>query len=680
MNTTFKKYKYFIFILAILLLAYLPFSSFLFSLKNDAYTDNFPDKFFFSAALHNGYLPLWNPYMNFGFPVYADPGFAFYNPITWFFGIIGYNAFTFTLEIILYLYLAGINTYLLCRYLSFNNKICLAIASMFMCSGFFVGNLQHINFLTAAAFVPLTIRFLLASISKPCFRNSFFLASSIYFVFVGGHPAIPIATIYFLFSVVIAFLFINSNADFSVIKRVGYLLLAVLILLSLSIPMLYSYLNILQVYSRGLPVSQQDLASGGTSFTSIISLLLPYSTIKGNVFFDTDLSMRNFYFSIIALLFLLSIKPKKETLAFITTGIIFFLFSLGGNVKHLIYNHLPGLSYIRINGEFRMFTILSFCIAAGYNLNQVYLAPNNDRLIQRIKKISISLLSVLVLFVLYILTNKPTFPKVKEQPNLHFNVSSIKLITTNLTFADSLLISLAIAIVFLVSFYMVIKRKLYHLIPLLIIIDVTLNLIIYLPITGIGQKNVAFVQNIYNRSPKGIPIPPLTPIEKLDSISTDESNLVGDWSYYNKQIGTRKITDYPSYFLSLEEYFGSNYPAFINKKPYLFTKQKDSKITVMKFSPQQININCSSSIADTLYFLQNNYKFWSAAVNGNKQSISTAFYSFMAVPIPKGDSKITFLYKDSGLLFSFIVSFVFLVFYIFLLLYIPQNRYYPTKM
>ena len=222
-------YRNYLLLLLILLIAYLPLSSFLFALKNDAFTDNFPDKFFFSAALHSGKLPLWNPYMNFGFPIYADLGFAFYNPITWLFGIIGYNAFTFTVEVLVYLYLAGINMYLLCKYLSFENRVCLTVAAMFMCSGFFVGNLQHINFLTATAFVPLVVKYLLSSLSNPCFKNSFFLALAFFFVVVGGHPAIPIATVYFMLFIVLAFLASNAYPTISRTKKVVYILFAALV-------------------------------------------------------------------------------------------------------------------------------------------------------------------------------------------------------------------------------------------------------------------------------------------------------------------------------------------------------------------------------------------------------------------------------------------------------------------
>jgi hypothetical protein len=92
-------------------------------MKNDAFSDNFPNKFFLSEAIHSGMLPLWNPYMNFGFPVYADPGFAFWNPITWVFALIGYSAYTLTVEVLCYIYIAGICMFALCRYLKLNAGI-----------------------------------------------------------------------------------------------------------------------------------------------------------------------------------------------------------------------------------------------------------------------------------------------------------------------------------------------------------------------------------------------------------------------------------------------------------------------------------------------------------------------------------------------------------------------------
>src|SRR5687768_12732894 len=88
----------------VLFIAYLPVTSFLFYLKNDAFLNYFPPKFFMSESIHAGFLPLWNPYINYGIPQYADMNAGYWSPITWLVAsTIGYNAYTFTIEAVCYI-------------------------------------------------------------------------------------------------------------------------------------------------------------------------------------------------------------------------------------------------------------------------------------------------------------------------------------------------------------------------------------------------------------------------------------------------------------------------------------------------------------------------------------------------------------------------------------------------
>lgn len=231
---------------------------FYFSLKNDAYTVNFPNKYFFSESLYAGLLPLWNPYLNFGFPIYADPGFSFWNPITWLFGLIGYNAYTFTIEVLTYICIGAIGMYLLIKEEGKDRLNALIISIAFASSGFFIGNLQHINFITCIAFLPF------------CF---------LYwkkFVTTGKEPN-----------------------------------------------------------------------------------------------FFTDVSMRNAYFGIllffIAVINVVKISRNKLWLLFPLFG--FIILSFGGNLKSIIYPHLPLLNFIRINGEYRIFIIFILLIFASDGLD-----------------------------------------------------------------------------------------------------------------------------------------------------------------------------------------------------------------------------------------------------------------------------------------------------------------------
>ena len=132
----------------IMFVAYLPISSFMFFLKNDAFGGYFPSKFFISEALHSNDFPWWNPYINFGLPQYGDMNSGFYSPFTWIFAaFFTYNAYTFTAELLLYLILAGIGMYQLCRSFKFTKTVSYIAGFSFMCSGYMVGHLQHFNWI-----------------------------------------------------------------------------------------------------------------------------------------------------------------------------------------------------------------------------------------------------------------------------------------------------------------------------------------------------------------------------------------------------------------------------------------------------------------------------------------------------------------------------------------------------
>ena len=135
--------KTILFFILILFLAYLPIASFQFFIKNDAFSGYFPPKFFMSESLHAAQLPLWNPYINFGFPQYGDMSSGYWSPITWLMAsTIGYNAYSFTLELLFYILLGGLGMYRLLDHWKINPSVKLIAGLAFMCSGYNIGHLQ----------------------------------------------------------------------------------------------------------------------------------------------------------------------------------------------------------------------------------------------------------------------------------------------------------------------------------------------------------------------------------------------------------------------------------------------------------------------------------------------------------------------------------------------------------
>lgn len=660
------KLKPYLLLLVVVLIAFLPVSSFYFGMKNDAFSDNFPNKFFFTEAIHSGFLPLWNPYLNFGFPIYADPGFAFWNPITWFFGaVVGYNAYTFTIEVLLYLYIAGVTMYHLGRYLHFNFHIAIAIASMYMCSGFFTGELQHINFLTGAAFLPLLLQQFLVLNDRPNYKNALLTSIAYYFVFACGHPAIPIGTIYFLIILSVSIFLSNKTIRENWKTLLLYHLLSIFVFIVLFSPAIYSYASIITTYARGGILNQMNEVTYGFSPTSYLSFLYPFATVKDASFLTDDLSMRNGYFSIAGFALVVCVFKNKNFLIrslIIAAGVMLVL-SSGGYIKGLVFSNLPLLKYIRTNGEFRIFTILCFCIIAGFGLDE--LEKNQQNLYARFTKIFKILLLITLLILLF--SSIKSYSSVQHLFSIDKQglIATIKASIDNLTFYNVLLISVIIQLG-LILLLLVSKANTYKIV-ILILADLVINSIAYLPFTGVGTVRLADVQKVFNASKKGITLPPLIALENIDTFSVKKTGLVGSSSFYNKKIGITKLTDYPSYFSNTEAYFKSDWPNLVNNFPYVFLKKNidnydkpstyhDSALIVDFFSPKRIRLRTNETFSDTLVLLQNKYKFWKAKVDGKEINVIPAFITFMSIPLNKGQHEVEFYYNDELLVLFTIIS------------------------
>jgi hypothetical protein len=634
-------------------------------MKNDAFSDNFPNKFFFTESLRSGYLPLWNPYLNFGFPVYADPGFAFWNPTTWFFGaLIGYNAYTLTLEVLSYIYLAGITMYHLGRYLKFTPTISVTIAAMYMCSGFFTGELQHINFLTGAAFLPFLLQRFLALFQNPDKKNAFLLAVAYYMIFASGHPALPIASIYFLFTLFLSFLFLNPTFKQNWKRLLLYHAISIGVFVVLYSPALYSYLSILPEYGRGAAAEQSTKGAMQTGFSlsSYLSFLYPFATTKNSSFFTDDLAMRNAYFSVAGFALMLTQLRNKSFIvrSLLVCCVLMLLLSIGGFLKTILYSNLPFLSYIRTNGEFRIFTITCLCVVAGFALNGMKGESKNKLALLRTALKCFLVVSITLLcFVL--VTNFTHFTNYSEN-----TIKGLKGVIDSLTFTDVLLVSLLINVTIVIAL-LVAKANIMKL-SFIIALDLVLNSILYLPFSGVGVVMVSEIQQQYNISPKGIVIPPLINIKDVDTLPTKTTGLIGSWAFYNKKIGITRLQDYPSYFVNTEAYFNSSLPNTINDFAYVFLKSNiessganhnsGKNLIVTSFSPEKITINVHSKQNDSLVLLQNHYRFWKAKVNNNEVNVNRSLITFMSVPLGQGSHTVTFLYEDNGLYVFMAISLV----------------------
>src|SRR3990172_1408661 len=80
----------------------------------DVFSYSYPHARFIQEICRLGQLPYWNPYLNFGEPVLANPNFLFFYPTTLFLIVLP-AGFAYTLHYITHFGIAGVGTYCLAR-------------------------------------------------------------------------------------------------------------------------------------------------------------------------------------------------------------------------------------------------------------------------------------------------------------------------------------------------------------------------------------------------------------------------------------------------------------------------------------------------------------------------------------------------------------------------------------
>jgi hypothetical protein len=680
--------KTILFFAVVVVIAYLPVSSFLFFLKNDAFTGYFPPKFFMSESIHAGYLPLWNPYINFGIPQYGDMSSGYWSPITWLIAsTVGYNAYTFTLEVLLYLIIGGAGMYKLTGSLQLNTHVRTMAAVIFMCCGYNVGHLQHFNWLSGAAFLPWCFWSYNLLLQSPSFKNIVQAVLLFYMLVASAHPGITISAFYFFAAYKLFFLF-SSNQGKNIAQKLKQSgashLLFLLLFALLAAGMITGYLDILPHFSRSEKVSLADSLLNPTSAQSWLSVIFPFATVKNDVLFNTDISMRNSYFSITLLLFFLSSLFGRRTKLqnfLLFTGLSFLLLSTGGIFKTIAYKCIPFIGYVRLNGEFRIFSILCFILIAAIELDKFI--AQQKAFYGPVKWLYYTIEMVVIAAVIFGFykafdTKESIFYNTSHIMSQQGVSSKLKALIDTISFYDTLWLQGLIQLLVLWAIKWSIRFGIWSLLKKIVVADVVVACLLNVPFTGAGKASVATIQQVISRSPKGIPIPRLIPINQYDSLSRDERTTIGDWSMYNKQPGTTEQAAYPIILKNTQQYFDMDpaySPAVFNQKPFIFIADTNTgTVTIKSFAPQKIKAIVNSALASKLVIQQSFYPHWYYMKEKEKKAVEEYKGVFMGVPVNKGENSISVSFEPTTVKAAMLISCISFIMFCLLLVFLPRKE------
>ncbi|MEN9569587.1 MAG: hypothetical protein RL172_818 [Bacteroidota bacterium] len=640
-----------------------------------------------SESLHAGHLPLWNPYINYGYPLYGDMSSGFWSPITWLIAAtVGYNAYSFTLELLLYLMLAAIGMYQLTKQLKLGRQVCLIAALAYLCCGYMVGHLQHFNWISGAALLPWCLYSYHRLLHQNYWYNYLIAAICFYLLAASAHPGITISCGYFFIAYSLFCQLQQQQKKWPqfAIKHLG---LAILLLI-LAAGMIAGYADILPHFVRGQKLSLQSALLMPTTTQSWISLLLPFTTVKQDAFFATDISMRNCYLGICMLLFLgMNFFTKKTPLQYflLFTGIAFALLATGGIFKTVAYKLLPMMGYIRLNGEFRIIAIFCFIIYSAIGLNQYFIGnkPSNGL----IKKTALVVQFLLVaaifcgLYGSFILKDSFLF---NLQPSLKAGglATTLKTLINSISWYDCFWMQGCIQLVLVRATCHALLTHHYKRLITTVVIDLALATLLNIPFTGVGSTSVATVQAVLNQSPKGIPAPGLQPILKNDTGSVITNNMIGHWTMYNKQIGSTTEVLYPIVLTNTRQYFDeqakpSSHHYF--NQPYLFIQDSNSHVEPIYFSPQKIEVQVQAGNNTAVVLQQNYYPHWWYVDGQQKRPMQLYGTSFMSAAATPASKKISIIFEPVLVTKMMLLSLAAFIGCIIGLMAVYVKRFFPSS-
>ncbi len=697
--------------------------SFLFrALKWDMIDVVFPFRFYFSECIRSGYFPFWNPYLQTGTPFFADLQAPTYYPELLFTSLFGgYGIYTMHFWFTVYLFLAAAGMFQL-SYLFNQNRLASFLAAFsYAFSGFVVGHGQHFFLLVGVAWIPFVIKNYLELLQKGGMIQVIKTAVFVFLMVTGAYQALSI-TLFYLLAVLFIWFIIkeitqkNRARVFRIIKENLFLFLVVLILL---LPLVFSTLEVLTSVDRlSNGIDAGKIAQYGQSLRTLISFLVPFSTLKFDYFGNIDTCMIDHYFGLVTFLFLgLALFRKRtgiEYLIFIFGGIIFASSFRDLPVRDFMFRFVPFMNLFKYAAYIRIFGLLAFILLAANYFS--FLQQNFEKERKRILITGVLLLAVLLFFIFYSFgkTSPAEIKNTFAQKSWGEILAAMPV--SQLVFFQAVFQSVLLLVFLALIFFHKKIRHLFQLVVVLLVVDMfaATQLNMFVSVVDPVRKPVHMKKDLA-LFPEKFPIPVNNKI-----IYNDNQHVIFPPFWRNTSVFSKEISFYSfsSFELNSFNKLDDDYPnlrnAVLNNRLFYFSDTifplsqfDDNKVNsetcsewlyfqddifdvlsekaaktdssdtgiIKEFSPNKITLETVTKNDQFLTLLQTNFKGWKAFIDNVETPVYTSNFNYRTVFLPGGTHTIRFEYKNNKVLFLNIFSnvvFVFLV--LFLVVYYLRRK------
>lgn len=650
-----------------------PLAGCFFTVKNDALTYYYPVRALISDALNNGELPLWTPFINFGYPLHADMQSGGWNPVVWVFSYISkFSLAGFHAELLFYFSMAGISFYYLCRQYAYSVTTALIFGLVYELSGFMIDSVQFYACISSACWLPFIFLFYKKMITGRKTIDAILTGFFLYLLFTGGYPSLFIVTAYLLAAHFIFTFFTNTEKKVFIKNSLLPLAIMMIAFILFSLPAIISFAQYLPYIDRGKTQPLSFVLENSMPPAAMLSFISPFATTASNALLNTDALMRNTYIGFIPLLFVMygivnrQVKIKAEVRFFLVAAIVMSLMSWGSYFffRQAAYYALPLMNTFRHPAILRLFGIFFLLLFGAYSFNQ-WQIKNSEAEKKGIKKMFFILAAAIGLFSIFLVIKN--IGQIKELLQL-VKLQSLKPLLQSLSFTQRYFIQFPfIAIILSVIFFAIKNRKALYLLRVVMLLDIFIMSQFNIPVTVIGATRFKEVEETINRNKIAFPIPSVT-TSINENTGDSYSETTGSKLHYTKKIGRNDYYITPGNLTSQETFYESSLKEKVFEKSVLFFEGDSiGSITIHSFGANEMQLAVVCSRPATLVYLQNNYPGWQVFVDGEKSVVDTTMLTFISVQVPAGKHEVKFQYKPSAVYLAWYVSLAALLLFVILL-------------
>lgn len=708
-------------LLIIAILGYWQISFLKYTVTHDMINCWIPWRFYISECLQNHVFPFWNPYQQMGYPIHADlQGPTWYLESLLLGGTIGQSNYVVQLLFVFYVFMAGVGMYFLSLCFH-NNKIAAFLTGVcYMLSGFFVAHVQHFYAVIGAAWIPFILLNYYKMHTERDHKRAIYASIFLFFNLTGGNHTFTFILSYLFICISAYFIFFaikekRKEIVFQLLKLNG---LFIVLTAALSTVVFVVFWQVRPYIDRLSGISYKVASQNPLSPQSLLSFLVPYSTVNSMEFYNTDPSMCNIYVGVIILPFvILSIINKKTRLekTLLIFAVVCLLASFGSYtpVHKLLFSYFPFINLFRFPSYFSLFTVMILLVLGGKQLATTIESFETNR--KKLIAITVATIcSVLFLLIVAFIKNRGNAFYYFEKFDSLFDFIKAGDLYQNIILQGT--IQLIVLLALLTVLYKV-KAHRIKMISVLVVLDLLISVQLNIAYVGFSPASPKELHDYVRTLPEGFPIPSTNNIIDNKEELGQKHGLYRNTSVFHKRISSdvfnsfcfknqvMMIDSFPQLYDSMRTnplvYFSnkiSSTQAFEQKQVLITHKtivlapkdyeQVQSKLKIgsenvssyiiTSFGPNKITISTTVESPEVLTLLQNYYTGWNVTVDGKTENIMLSNYLTMSVLIPRGKHNVEFEYKNPAVVIGGIISYsVFLILLIVLsILWIKEKKYY----